>query len=175
MVRAALHSRAQKIRSAQSSTVFIYGSHVRTRVCLTPMPRVGASWVWSKRSGNTTRRHASGRPRPPPHGQRAACLGLRMSSTAALRLPSRVRRAVHPIEWFACNPIVIGWRTFLCARWSGMKMVKRMSATLVETRKLAPAAAGRWFASLGEANKMSSINRTELESFWTGVTWTGVT
>ena len=46
-----------------------------------------------------------------------------------------------------------------------MKMVKRMSATLDETRKLAPAAAGRWFASLGEANKMSAINRTELESF----------
>ena len=33
-------------------------------------------------------------------------------------------------------------------RGSGMKMVKRMSATLDETRKLAPAAAGRWFAPL---------------------------
>jgi hypothetical protein len=33
-----------------------------------------------------------------------------------------------------------------------MKMVKRMSATLDETRKLAPAAAGRWFASLNKSN-----------------------
>ena len=37
-------------------------------------------------------------------------------------------------------------------RGSGMKMVKRMSATLDETRKLAPAAAGRWFASLNKSN-----------------------
>ena len=33
-----------------------------------------------------------------------------------------------------------------------MKMVKRMSATLDETRKLAPAAAGRWFASINKSN-----------------------
>jgi hypothetical protein len=31
-------------------------------------------------------------------------------------------------------------------------MVKRMSATLEETRKLAPAAAGRWFAPLNKSN-----------------------
>ena len=31
-------------------------------------------------------------------------------------------------------------------------MVKRMSATLDETRKLAPAAAGRWFASINKSN-----------------------
>ena len=40
-----------------------------------------------------------------------------------------------------------GWRMILSAV-SGIKMVKRMSATLDETRKLAPAAAGRWFCKI---------------------------
>jgi hypothetical protein len=44
-----------------------------------------------------------------------------------------------------------GWR-MISGAGSGMKMVKRMSATLDETRKLAPAAAGRWFASLNKSN-----------------------
>jgi hypothetical protein len=117
MVRAALRSRAQQIRSAQSSTVFIFGSHVRTRACLTP------TFVAALLG-------------------RAASFGLWMPCTASLGLPSRVRRAVQPIEWLACNPIVIGWRMSFCARWSGMN----------ETRKLAPAAAGRWFASLKTTN-----------------------
>jgi hypothetical protein len=65
-------------------------------------------------------------------------------------------RCAQQINWFAPRSSVSclwtsfahfnrsGWRMILSAV-SGIKMVKRMSATLDETRKLAPAAAGRWF------------------------------
>jgi hypothetical protein len=82
--------------------------------------------------------------------------GLRMSFPAALSLPARTHRTSRVIERSSCNPTVqVGERL---TRGSGRKMVKRMSATLYETRKLAPATAGRWFASLNKSNDEAPLH-----------------
>ena len=115
---------AQQTRTRQQFTVSIHERYVRTRECLTLMPSQPADAVCI--------------------GHRHAILDSRMSSPACLSLP---RACVGRLQVFECHsriPTVKCWRMVLGAG-SGMKTVKRMSATLDKTRKLAPAAPGDCF------------------------------
>ena len=64
----------------------------------------------------------------------------------------RTRRASQVIEWFSCLPTVAGWRMILGAGSGGEKMVKRLSATLINC---SPARTGYHRASLPQAQDMA--------------------
>jgi hypothetical protein len=120
--------------------------HGRARACLTPMHvGWGCHRLRRKFSGNPTRHM-------PPTSSPAPPAGTAPPSRVLLRHPRRrlgyprahVGRPIF-IECLLSNPTVQVFQRFQGARVRHEKMVKRMSATLIRTRKLAPANAGRWF------------------------------
>jgi hypothetical protein len=84
-------------------------------------------------------------PRPPPSGTAPPSLVLRRHPRRRLVYPRAHDGRPIFIECFLSNPTVQVFQRFQGARVRHEKMVKRMSATLIRTRKLAPADAGRWF------------------------------
>ena len=106
--------------------------------------RVGLSSASAKVFSNPTRLM-------PPTSSPAPPAGTAPPSRVLLRHPRRrlgyprahVGRPIF-IECLLSNPTVQVFQRFQGARVRHEKMVKRMSATLIRTRKLAPANAGRW-------------------------------
>jgi hypothetical protein len=84
-------------------------------------------------------------PRPPPAGTAPPSRVVGRHPRRRLGYPrAHVGRPIF-IGRFWSNPTVQVFQRFQGARVRHEKMVKRMSATLIRTRKLAPANAGRWF------------------------------
>ena len=120
--------------------------HGRARVCLTPMHvGWGCHRLRRKFSGNPTRLMPPTSSPAPPAGTAPPSLVLLRHPRRRLGYPrAHVGRPIF-IGRFWSNPTVQVFQWFKGARVRHEKMVKRMSATLIRTRKLAPANAGRWF------------------------------
>ena len=120
--------------------------HGRARACLTPMHvGWGCHRLRRKFSGNPTRLMPPTSSPAPPAGTAPPSLVLLRHPRRRLGYPrAHVGRPIF-IGRFWSNPTVQVFQRFQGARVRHEKMVKRMSATLIRTRKLAPANAGRWF------------------------------